>query len=162
EHAALQVHVEAVEHLDRLGLLVLLVVPVDVDDVDRALDRAERTLDAALLVEPEHPAEPVRRDLLLLRVLDRHLLLEEVASGHPETLEEVQQRDLVEPFPQGHGVSFSLLTEPPPPGPRARPPGGRAAPGPGEGARAGTSARRSTRRSRRARPSRWSSRVWPG
>src|SRR5437773_4761464 len=47
EHAALQVHVEPVEHLDGLAL-VLLVVPVDVDDVDRALDRAERALDTAL------------------------------------------------------------------------------------------------------------------
>src|SRR6266542_789676 len=50
EHAALEVDVEAVEHLDRLPPFILLVVPVDVDDVDRALDRAERALDAALFV----------------------------------------------------------------------------------------------------------------
>src|SRR5947208_6052465 len=103
EHAALQIDVEPVEHLHRLGGLVLLVVPVDVNDVDRALDRAERALDAPLLVETEHPAEAVGRDLLLLRVLDRHLLFEEMTPRHSETVEEVEERDLVEPFLESHG-----------------------------------------------------------
>src|SRR5215471_2902054 len=145
EHAALQVHVEAVGDLHGLARLVLLVVPVDVDDVDRALDRAERALDAPLLVQPEHPAEAVRRDLLLLGVLDGDLLLEEVAARDRQPLEEVEERELVEPFPQRHGVR--LLTAPPP-GPRARPPGGRAASGPDAASPAGTSARRRPRRSR--------------
>src|SRR5262245_10583475 len=104
EHATLQVHVEPVEDLDRLAGLVLLVVPVDVDDVDRALDRAERALDTALLVQAEHSAEAVGGDLLLLGILDRHLLLEEVAAGHREPLEEIQEGQPVEPFLQGHGI----------------------------------------------------------
>src|SRR5262245_7117137 len=123
EHAALQVHVEAVENLDGFARLVLLVVPVNIDDVDRALDRAQRALNAALLVQPEHPAKAVRRDLLLLRVLDRDLLLEEVPPGHRETLEEIEERQLVEPFLQRHGP-LSPVTAPPPQGPHARPPGG--------------------------------------
>src|SRR5262249_44029624 len=105
EHAALQVHVEAVQHLLRLAGLVLLVVPVDVDDVDRALDRAERALDAALLVQPEHAAEAVRRQLLLLRVLDRDLLLEEMAPGGGEPVKEAAQRARVEPLLQRHQPS---------------------------------------------------------
>src|SRR5438128_3282 len=82
EHATLQVHVEPVEDLHRLALRVLLVVPVDVDDVDGALDRTERALDAALLVEAEHPPETVGWQLLLLGVLDGDLLLEEVTAGN--------------------------------------------------------------------------------
>src|SRR6266508_354595 len=104
EHAAFQVHVEPVQHLDRLPLRVLLVVPVDVDDVDRALDGAERALDAALLIQTEHPAEAVGGDLLLLGILDRQLLLEKVAPRHREALEEVEEREPVEPFLQSHGV----------------------------------------------------------
>src|SRR5437867_354812 len=104
EHAALQVHVEAVEHLDRLALGALLVVPVDVDDVDRALDRAEGALDAPLFVEPEHPAETVGRQLLLFRILDRDLLLEEVPSRDGEPVEKVEERQLVEPLLERHPV----------------------------------------------------------
>src|SRR5512143_1050857 len=102
EHAALEVDVEAVEHLDRLSCGVLLVVPVDVDDVDRTLDRTERALDTSLLVESEHPPEPVRRQLLLFWVLDRHFLLEEVPASHAQPVEEVEERQLVQPLLESH------------------------------------------------------------
>src|ERR1035437_3826729 len=105
EHAALEVHVEPVEDLLVLASLVLLVVPVDEDDVDRALDRAERALDAALLVESEHPAEPVARLAGRFRVLDRVGLPEEVPPGHPEADEDVEKEDVV---PEAH-------VRPPPP-----------------------------------------------
>src|SRR6266508_641369 len=156
EHAALQVHVEAVQHLDRLPLRVLLVVPVDVDDVDRAFDRAEGTLDTPLFVQTEHPAETVRGDLLLLRVLDRQLLLEEVASRDREALEEIEKRQLVQPFLQRHRrLSFRMPsgTRPVPP------PAGRAGSAPAAAWPAETSPRRSGRRSRRASRDRSCARV---
>src|SRR5215471_13467751 len=147
EHAALDIDVEPVENLDRLSGRVLLVVPVDVNDVDRALDGAQRALDAPLLVQPEHSAEAVRGNLLLLRILDGHLLAEEVTAGHGEAVEEIEQGQAVEPLLQRHR---SLLTRIP--GRRAAPrPGDRAGPGPGADAPEGTSPRTALRRSRPAR-----------
>src|SRR6476659_8294734 len=115
EHAPLEIHVESVQHLRRLARRSLLVVPVDVDDVDRALDRAQRALDAPLLVQAEHPPEAVGGQLLLLGVLDRHLLLEEVPTRDGETVEEVEQGQLVEPLLQRH---FSPTPKPTPVWPR--------------------------------------------
>src|SRR5438067_1305588 len=146
EHAALQVDVETVQDLDRLALRVLLVVPVDVDDVDRALDRAERALDAALFVESEHPAEPVGRELLLLGILDRDLLLEEVTARDGESVEQVEQGQPVEPPLQGHPITPPRTPESPP---AAR--GGRAS---GAASPGGTSRRTGRQRYTRERTSR--------
>src|SRR5207253_8661447 len=71
-------------------------------DVDRAVDGAERALDAALLVEPEHPAEAVARLLHLFGVLLRVGLptpeerREKVDAGRLQAGEDVEEQYVVE------------------------------------------------------------------
>src|SRR6185295_2800767 len=107
EHAALEVDVETVELLFFLPRrLVQFLVPIDVDDVDRAIDRAEVALDAAFLVEPEHAAEPVRRRQALLRILHRLFLPKESAAGDAEPREQVeQQKPVEETLPRGQRLT---------------------------------------------------------
>src|SRR3954471_22704981 len=96
EHAPLDVDVEAIQQLlFLLRLRVHLLVPVDIDDVDRAVTGADGAFDAPVLVQPEHAAEAVRGLPALLRILHRDLLLEHVLEGDSEPREEVQKHDLV-------------------------------------------------------------------
>src|SRR5712692_2044063 len=158
EHATFQIDVETVQHLHRLGRLVLLVVPVDIDDVDRALDRAERALDAALFVQPEHSPEAVRGNLLLFRILNRDLAPEEVTPCYGQAVEEIQQRQLVQPPFQGHRLTPIKRSPPLPAGPR---PDDRAGQAFAAARRDPTSRRTEHRKSTTARRGRASIREWP-
>src|SRR5262249_12897051 len=132
EHAALQVHVEAVEHLDRLARPILLVVPVDVDDVDRAFDRAQRALDAALLVEPEHPAESVRTVSSPARGAGPSLSSGRGGAGSPGAPQRDGGGSVCRAISSAPWISLSghHFNAPPPRGPRAPPRAGRDAPAP--------------------------------
>src|SRR5262249_19047958 len=98
---ALDVDVIAVEHLQLLHLSVdfaLLVVDVDVDDVDRAGDRAQLAGDAAIEGEAEHAAKTIRWIEPLFRIADGDLRPEELAQSGLQPLQHVEDQKPLAPI----------------------------------------------------------------
>src|SRR5206468_1090663 len=100
EHATLDVDIVAIEDLHLLLLAVdftHLVVDIDVDDVDRARDRAELAGDAAVVREAEHPAKAIGRFETLFRIANRHLRLEQLFERRLQTFEKVEKQKAIGP-----------------------------------------------------------------
>jgi len=93
-HAERVIDREAVQDIALAGPASLalgrerLLVRVDVDAPVGALAPAQHAHRAVLLLEGDHAARAGREVLLLVRVLDHGVVLEEVLERHPEPLEQ--------------------------------------------------------------------------